>query len=579
MTVRQYSIGILLGILFGTGAAAQSYNISTFAGNNTIGFSGDGGPATQAQFDFMGGIAVAPNGDVYIADTANNRVRKVSNGTVSTVVGTGTAGYLGDKGAAASAELNAPTGLAFDSSGNLYIADSANDVIRQVTSSGTITTWAGNNVLGYSGDGGPATSAELDNPVAITFDSAGNAYICDAGNNVVREVNTSMVLFTLVGGPATTDQLMQPNAVAVDASGNLYVADTGNRRIIRFQLSNYDFTWFAGTELIGFGGDGGQAIDATFDDPFGLTVDSAGNIYVVDTFNSRIRMISAASGIITTIAGTGFPGYIGDGGPALDADFYFPHTITFDPSGNIYVSDTFNQVIRKLTPVAPQITSNGIVNAASYVAEISPGSLASIFGSNFAPAETVASLPLQTSLAGVSVTVNGKSAPILAVTAGQINFQVPWETAVGNAEVVVSVSGKPSNTATVPVVAAGPGIFSGSAGRAIVQNANGLLNASNNPASAGTYITAYVTGSGPLNGTVADGAPAPSSPLIQSTSQVTATIGSTTAQVQFAGLAPGFVGLVQMNIQVPSGMVGGNYPLTVTIDNQTSNSATITVGQ
>jgi len=582
MTVRQYTTGILLAILSGTGAAAQSYNISTFAGDHGsgAGYSGDNGTATSAQLNFPGGIAVAPNGNVYIADPLNNRVRMVSKGTITTVAGNGTAGYMGDKAAATSAELDTPTGVALDSSGNLYIADSANDVIRQVSTSGTITTWAGDNVLGYTGDGGLAIDAELDNPVAITFDSAGNAYIADAGNNVVREVNTGLVIFTLVGGAATTDQLNQPNSVAVDSNGNLYVADTGNRRIIQFQLSNYTFNWFAGTELIGFGGDGGPAIDASFDDPFGLCVDAAGNIYIADTFNSRIRVISAATGIISTIAGTGFPGFIGDGGPALDADLYFPRSVALDSSGNIYIGDTFNQVIRILQAPAPQVTSNGIVNAASYKAQVSPGALASIFGSNFAGAESIAGgVPLPTSLAGVSVTVNGKPAPMLAVTPGQINFQVPFETEVGDANVVVSVNGKQSNTGTVNVVAAGPGIFSGSAGRAVVQNSNGLLNASNNPAGAGTMITAYLTGSGPLSGSVPDGTPAPTSPLLESTSQAIATIGSAAAQVQFTGLAPGFVGLVQMNIQVPSGLAPGNYPLTISIDNQASNSATITVAQ
>lgn len=579
MTVRQYSIGILLGILSGTGAGAQSYNISTIAGNNSVGFSGDSGPATQAQLDFPGGIAVASNGDVYISDTANNRVRLVSKGTITTIAGTGTAGYVGDKAAATAAELNSPTGLALDSSGNLYIADSANNVIRQVTPGGTITTWAGNGVQGYTGDGGPANVSNLFDPVAITFDSSGNAYICDAGNNVVREVNTSSVIFTLVGGTNTIDQLSHPNAVGV-ASGYLYVADTDNRRIMRFKLSNYVLTQYAGTELIGFSGDGGPAVDASFDDPFGLAVDAAGNVYIADTFNSRIRFVSAATGIISTIAGTGSPGYFGDGGPALGADLYFPHTLTVDSKGSVYIVDTFNQVIRLLQAATPKIISNGVVNAASYVAEVSPGALASVFGSSFASAESIASaVPLPTNLADVSVTVNGKSAPILAVTPGQINFQVPWETAIGEAAVVVTVNGKASNTAKVSVVAAGPGIFSAGGGRAVVQNSNGLLNAANNPAKTGTMITAYLTGSGPVTAAVADGAPTPLSPLIYSTSKYSATIGSASAEVQFAGLAPNWIGLVQMNIQVPSGLAGGNYPLTVSIDDQTSNAAIISIAQ
>lgn len=578
MTVRQYSIGLLLGILSGAVAAAQSYTIANFAGNYSAGYSGDSGAATSAQLNFPGGVVVAPNGNVYIADPINNRVRMVSNGNITTVAGNGTAGYSGDKAAATSAMLNVPVGVGLDSAGNLYIADSGNNVIRQVSSGGTITTWAGDNTLGYTGDGGAAIYAELDDPVAITFDSAGNAYICDAGNNVVREVNTAGVIFSLVGGTATTDQLSQPNAVATDSSGNLYVADTGNRRIIRFQLSNLTFHWFAGTELIGDSGDGGPAIDASFDDPFGLAVDSAGNIFIADTFNSEIRKISASTGIITTVAGDGFPGSLGDGGPALSANLFFPHSLAIDPSGNIYVSDTFNQVVRKLTVVDPQVTSNGVVNAASYAAQVSPGALASVFGTNFASAESVAGLPLSTSLAGVSVSVNGKAAPILAVTPTQINFQIPWETAVGDASVVVSVGGAASNTVKVPVVAAGPGIFSGS-GRAVVQNSNGSLNTANNPAGPETYITAYLTGSGPLSAPVADGAAAPSSPLISSTAKVVAMIGSTAADVQFAGLAPGFVGLVQVNIRVPSGMLSGNYPLTISIDSQPSNAATITLAQ
>ncbi len=161
MTVRHYSIGILIGILSGAGAEAQSYTISTIAGNYTAGYSGDNGAATSAQLNFPGGILVAPNGNVYIADTANNVVRMVANGTITTVAGNTTAGYMGDKGPATSAELNSPVGLGMDSSGNLYIADSANQVIRQVSTSGTITTWAGTNVEGYTGDGGPANVAGI----------------------------------------------------------------------------------------------------------------------------------------------------------------------------------------------------------------------------------------------------------------------------------------------------------------------------------------------------------------------------------------------------------------------------------
>ncbi|MBZ5611966.1 MAG: SMP-30/gluconolactonase/LRE family protein [Acidobacteriia bacterium] len=575
MSRRFYFIALVAAGGFAASLWGQQYNISTLAGNGTPGFTGDGGQATQAQVSWPGAIAIDPSGKVYIADGGNHVIRAVSNGTISTVAGTGKLGYTGDKGTATSATLNNPTGIALDASGNLYIADAGNNVIREV-SNGTITTIAGNNTFGYSGDGDVATNASLSDPVAVAVDSSGNIYIADADNNVIRKVSGGNIS-TIVGGAITKGQLHQPDAIALDAAGTLYIADTLGRRILKFAATATDVTVIAGNQSIGFGGDNGPATKAALDDPMGVGVDGAGNVYIADTFNDRIRRISP-DGTITTIAGTGaYPSYFGDGGPALNASLFFPHSVAADKAGNIYIGDTLNNAVRVLTPVAAGGASNGVVNSASYAPQVSPGSLASVFGVNLAGSEMTAAAPLPRSLAGVAVTVNGREAPILAVTRTQVNFQVPWETELGTATVAVTVNGLTSGTLAVPVLAASPGIFSDASGRAAVQNSDYTANSPSNAAQAGGRIIAYLTGCGPVNASIADGAAAAYSPLAEAMSQSNATIGGVPAQVEFTGLAPGFVGLVQMNIVVPQGLASGDYPLVVSIHGQSSNSGIISV--
>jgi sugar lactone lactonase YvrE len=368
MSLRYFPMLVLASIGL-TSLWAQQYTINTFAGNGTPGSTGDSGPANQAQLTFPGGVAIDPSGKIYIADGGNNRVRMVVNGIISTVAGTGTAGYTGDKAAATSATLRNPTGVALDAAGNLYIADAGNDVIRQVSVSGTITTFAGNNNVGYSGDGGAPTSASLNNPVAVAVDSAGHVFIADAGNNVIREVSGGTIN-TIVGGSVTTDQLHHPDAIAVDAGGNLYIADTVARRVLEF--SGGVVTVIAGNQGIGFGGDNGPATQATLDDPMGVAVDASGNVYIADTFNSRIRKISPA-GTITTIAGNGYPAYFGDGGPATDATLYFPRAVALDANGNIYVGDTSSNAVRILQPL-PSVTSNSVEDTSSVALRMPPKS-------------------------------------------------------------------------------------------------------------------------------------------------------------------------------------------------------------
>jgi sugar lactone lactonase YvrE len=263
-------------------------------------------------------------------------------------------GYSGDAGPAIDAQLNSPYSTAVDSSGNVYIADFGNYVVRKVSPAGTITTFAGTGTSGTSGVGGYATSAQLMGPTALAADSSGNIYIADGPGNRVLKVLTSGIIVQFAGsatasslgdgGPATSALLNYPFALAVDASGNIYIADTGNHRVRK--VAGGVITTVAGNGTLGFTGDSGPATAAMLNAPQGVTVDSSGNIYISDTGNQRIREVS--SGVIQTIAGSGTPGYSGDKGPATAATVKNPHGLAVDPFGALYVADTGNNVVRKI---------------------------------------------------------------------------------------------------------------------------------------------------------------------------------------------------------------------------------------
>ena len=314
------SFCILLVILLSEAAWGQKYTISTYAGNAVTGagFSGDGGPASAALLAGPSGVAVNAAGMLYIVDTENERIRIVQNGTITTVVGNGGFGYAGDGGSPLGAQLNNPTNVAFDSAGDLYIADTDNSVIRMV-SDGAINTVAGLVCPegqttfcgpGYLGDGGQATIAQLDVPLGVALDSTGNLYISDTGNNVLREVTPGGIITTI----ATNLRLQHPAGLAVDGAGNLYIADTNNNRIMKL-APNGAIAVVAGNNVAGYSGDGGAATKAELSFPTGVATDGAGNIYIADKTNSRIRKVTA-EGIISTIAGVGEAVFYGDGGPA-----------------------------------------------------------------------------------------------------------------------------------------------------------------------------------------------------------------------------------------------------------------------
>jgi len=309
--------------------------ITTVAGTGTDGFSGDGGPAAGGRLAFPFGVAVDGAGNVYIADTDNHRIRRVdADGTITTVVGTGTYGYGGDGGPATAAQLAYPFGVAVDGAGVLYIADFDNFRIRKVGTDGVITTVAGNGTNGFGGDGGPGTTAQIAAPHGLAVDEGGNVYIADRSNNRIRKLDAAGIITTVAGtgtagfagdgGPATAARLASPQGVAVDDAGNLYITDRDNARIRRVDAGG-TITTIAGTGIPGYGGDGGLAVAAQLKAPFGAAVDAAGTVFVADTDNHRVRRI-AADGTITTAAGTGFRGFTGEGGPATVAQLLGPRT-------------------------------------------------------------------------------------------------------------------------------------------------------------------------------------------------------------------------------------------------------------
>jgi sugar lactone lactonase YvrE len=309
--------------LIGSSATSLIYSI---AGNGSYGYSGDGGPAVAADLNYPFATAVDSAGNLYIADSSNNVVRKVAPGTgiITTFAGNGTVGYSGDNGPAASAQLFYPSGVAVDRAGNVYVADRANNVVREVAAAtGTITTIAGTGTPGYAGDGGPAGAAELYYPTGLATDSLGNLYIADAGNSRIREVAAQTGVISTVagsstggysgdGGPATSAALLEPYGVAIDSGGNLYVADTFNHVIRKVNAATSLISTVAGNGhgsgtygAGGYSGDGGPASGAELNTPYGVAVDGAGNLSIADNTNQVIRQVAADSGIISTVVGNG----------------------------------------------------------------------------------------------------------------------------------------------------------------------------------------------------------------------------------------------------------------------------------
>jgi streptogramin lyase/sugar lactone lactonase YvrE len=464
-------------------------DIITFAGNGTAGYTGDGGPATTAELRYPNGIAVDSVGDVFIGDSSNHRIREVvkATGDIITVAGNGTAGYSGDNGPATAAELNGNDHVAVDSEGELFIADDGNNVVRKVTpavsvtiratalptltaltastasatvgqsvtfsatvsdlapggatpnggtvtfsdesgaldseslingvatfttsnlpsgtttvtasyagttgfapsTTGTIVTAAGDGTAGYSGDNGPATAAELNVVAGIAFDSAGNLFIADLGNNVVREVIKATGKITTVAGngtagysgdngPASAAELNQPTVLAFDSAGDLFIADANNNVVREVEKATGNIITVAGNGTVGYSGDNGPATSAELNIPFGLAFDTAGNLFITDSGNNVIREVVKASGNIVTFAGDGTAGYSGDGGPATAAELNYSGSIAFDAAGNLFIADYKNNVIREVLKATGNIITVAGNGTAGYNGDNVPATAAEL---------------------------------------------------------------------------------------------------------------------------------------------------------------------------------------------------------
>ncbi len=516
--------------------------MTTVAGSGAIGFAGDGGPATAAALNEPNDVVVDAAGNLYFSDTLNNRVRRVSSaGVITTVAGSGLNPFTnelppmdGDGGPATAARLNQPFGLALDAAGNLFIADAAAARIRRVAAnSGVITTVAGNGLVGSAGNGGPAIEARLLFPTGVAVDRAGNIYIADINAHQVRRV----------------------------------AADTGIISTI------------AGTGAAGFNGDNIPANTAQLRQPAQLALDAADDLYIVEFAGQRVRKITFSTGLITTVAGTGAAGASGDGSDPTGAQLNFPFDATLDAAGNLFIADANNNRVRR-TVTSSAIGALAGVSAASFSssAGLAPEGMVAAFGANLATTTTVAaSLPLPTALAGTTVLVRDslgveRFAPLFFVSPGQINYLMPNGTATGTATITIN-SGGTISTGTVNIANVAPGLFTrtanGLGAPAAVASTDGgltfpiqLSNADGTPVEiqAGNVVVLFGTG------------------LRFHSGAVTAAAGGVTSTPLFVGAQGGFAGLDQINWIVPPELAGkGELDLTFTLDGKTTNPVKIKV--
>ena len=353
---------VLISILFFICACnklqAQINLIKTFVGNDTAGYCCDGELATNAKLRSDDGICIDKWGNLYLADAGNNRIRKIahSTGIITTIAGTGLFGYNGDSIQATDAELFAPDAVYTDIEGNVIIADGWNHRVRKITiSSGIITTIVGTGLTGNSGDGGVATDAKINGPAGLFIDDFGNIYLADLFNNNVRKISKNGIITTVAGngssgysgdgGPATNATLNNITKAIVDNYGNIIIADCYNNVLRKVDANTGIISTISGNGTAGYSGDGGLAVNAKLNNPYGIYINEHNDIIFAEYGNGTIRKIDGTTGLITTVAGTGTPGFSGDGGPATNAQL-IPEDLCFDKNGIMYLADYGNNRIR-----------------------------------------------------------------------------------------------------------------------------------------------------------------------------------------------------------------------------------------
>ena len=608
--------------------------LTTMAGTGNAGFSGDYAAAELAQLKSPAGLASDSFGALYIADSANSRVRKVyqgvitsvysvtgptglaiapngalyiaaggyfgtqfkvissipyardvatdrngnvyattgqyvmkvtPDGKVSTIAGSGAPPYFGgDNGPAINARLHAPSGIALDTDGTLYIADTANNRIRRITSAGGITTLAGTGDAGSKGNNGPATLAQLNGPRSVAVDSQHNVYVADSGNNLLRKVTPGGIILDM------GLQLKDPEYVAIDSMGSLYIADAGNNRLLKLTASGSVSTVALAVQPSAAAIDGNGNVYLSdskriskitpagtittvldgLNSPRGLALTSQGDLIFAEAGVNVIRKLSA-SGVISTIAGTGAAGFSGDNGSAAAAQLSGPADVLVDLSGKIWIADSGNNRIRTLSPsgIADAVATVTIANGATLLpGPVAPGEIVTIFGSGFDPNQT-------------QLFFNGKQATTFYIGANQINALAPADLAPDAiTEVGVIVAGVEVAGAAVQVVSSAPGIFTfaNGTGQAAALNENGSINSESNPADRGSIISLFATGQG------------------QSSNNISLKIGGYLAELLYAGPAPGFPGLMQINARVPGGFLAPSVqPVVLSVGNVSSQAGVI----
>lgn len=533
----------------------------TGAGRGVSCFSGDGGPALSAQLNRSGGVAVDSANNVFFADSGNLRIRRVSpDGIIATVAGNGTPGFSGDGGPALTAQLSDVGSVAVDSAGTLFFTDGSR--IRKVASDGIITTIAGTGTRGYSGDGGPANKAELM-PGSLAVDEAGNVYVA---SGTVRKVSREGIITTVAGngvycdedycpplgdgGPATSAGLSS-YSVAVDGAGNLFIADSGNGRIRKVSP---------------------EGIITTVADnvnPCNVSVDGVGNLFIGGCWPGGISKVTPG-GAVTTIAAAG-DGSFGDSVPAASEPLSTVAGVAVDGAGNVYISDRFNNAIRILRPTNHSVIIGRVVDAASQrVNPVSPGKMVVIYGVGLGPSQFIENRAANgfysTDLAGTKVFFNGIAAPLLSVSASQVKAVVPYAIGGTTAQVTVTYQGEESAPFSVPVAPSAPSIFAGGGQVSALNLPESLFNSAATPVKIGEFIEFIATGEGQTAPAGVDGKVQDSTatgPILP----VSVTVDGIPAFIQYAGGAPGQIaGLMQINVQIPSGVRPGGYvPLVLKI--------------
>ncbi|MEP6962980.1 MAG: IPT/TIG domain-containing protein [Acidobacteriota bacterium] len=582
-------------------AQTPVYTITNVSGTGIAGFAGDGAAAKDAQLNFPMAIARSSSGTLYIADTFNQRVRTIqSDGIIRTIAGTGTRGVSADGTAASGALLNSPYGVAVDAAGNVYIADSINHQIRKIASNGNISRIAGTGVQGSGGDGGNAVDALLALPGSLALDPAGNIYVADTFNHKIRKITTDGKISTYAGtgepnfngdgGPATSAALFYPQSIALDSAGNLYIADTYNHRIRKVSSAGIMST-YAGSLGAGFRGDNGPATSASLNYPRGVAVDASGNVFIADSMNSRIRMVTE-NGVIRTIAGNGQFGDIGGSGElATTAFLRFPRALIPDGSGGLYILDTDNSRVKRLSPVAssPVIGRSGVISSSAFGAfrAASRGSWLEIYGANLAQGTSEWSSSdfvnglAPTELGGVSVTIGGRAAYVSYVSPGQINIQVPDALPAGSHEIVVtnavgsSAPYRITVEETLPGILAPPSLLAGDKQYAAVILGDGsIAGPATQPLHSGDTVTLYGIGFGPVAPILNSGE------IVRSRNSVVLPLqvffGDTQATVTYAGLAPGTLGLYQINVVVPAMPAGDAIPFSFKLNGESGQQVLYT---